>query len=118
MRCEVEFYRTVTGDEPALEYIRAQVKAHRAKIGRALSYLEEVGHEARRPAADYLGESIYELRIGVDGHQHRLLYFFHGRTLIVVTGGFLKKAERVPTEELVRARRCRLDWIARYGGES
>ncbi|MDE2490098.1 MAG: type II toxin-antitoxin system RelE/ParE family toxin [Elusimicrobia bacterium] len=116
MACELEFYRTAGGREPALDYIRAQVKAHRAKIGRALRYLEESGHEARRPLADYLGDGLYELRVAVEGHRHRLLYFFHGRSLIVVTTGFLKKTGRVPPEELARAARCRADWIRRFGG--
>jgi hypothetical protein len=54
MSYELEFYRATDGDEPALDYIKTQVKAHRAKIGRALRYLEEAGHLARRPLADYL----------------------------------------------------------------
>lgn len=118
MPFELEFYRTTAGAEPALAYIRAQAKAHRAKIGRALQYLEDVGHEARRPAVDYLGEDIYELRVGMEGHRHRLLYFFHGRTVIVVTSGFLKDTGAVPREELERARRYRRDWLSRFGGAS
>lgn len=80
----LEFYRTLDGRQPALDSVRRQVKAHRAKIGWALQYLEEAGHEARRPLADYLGDHIYELRVPVAGHQHRLLYFFHGREIVVV----------------------------------
>ena len=112
----IEFYRTQRGDEPALDYIRAQTKAHRAKIGRALRYLEELGHLARRPMADYLQAGLYELRVAVEGHQHRLLYFFHGKELIVVTSAFLKKDDAVPESELARARRYRTDWLARFGG--
>ena len=112
----LEFYRTRRGDEPALDYVRAQVKAHRAKIGHALRNLEVLGHLARRPMADYLGGGLYELRIAAEGHQHRLIYFFHRRTLIVVTSAFLKKDDAVPPEELARARRYRADWIERFGG--
>ena len=118
MAFELTFYSTPTGDEPALEYIRAQVKSHRAKIGRALQYLEDVGHAARRPQADYLGHDIYELRITIDQHQHRLFYFFHGRSIIVVTSGLLKNEERVPQSEIERAHRYRADWIKRFGGGS
>jgi phage-related protein len=113
---QIEFYRTVRGDEPALEYIRAQVKAHRAKIGRALRYLEDLGHLARRPMVDYLGAGLYELRVAAEGHQHRVLYFFHGKELIIVTSAFLKKDDAVPLSELVRAERYRADWLARFGG--
>ncbi|NNN07114.1 MAG: type II toxin-antitoxin system RelE/ParE family toxin [Elusimicrobia bacterium] len=118
MTFRLEFYRTMRGDEPALDYVRAQKKAHRAKIGRALAVLEELGPSARRPLADYLGDGLYELRIAAEGNQHRMLYFFHGRTLIVVASAFLKNEAAVPREELVRAGRYRVDWLERFGGGS
>lgn len=114
----LEFYRTAGGEEPALEYVRRQVKAHRAKIGRALQYLEDAGHQAKRPLADYLGNQIYELRVPVDRHQHRMLYFFHGRAIIVVAVGLLKNEGRVPPSEILRARKYRADWLKRLGGEA
>ena len=117
MAFRLEFYRTLTGSEPALEYIRAQVKSHRAKIGRALQYLEDTGHMARRPQVEYLGNDIYELRVAIDHHQHRLLYFFHGRSIIVVTNGLLKNEGKVPPTVTERARKYRMDWLERFGGE-
>ena len=113
----LEFYRTHEGSQPALEYIRSQIKGHRAKIGRALQYLEDLGHLARRPQVDYLGTEIYELRVAIEQHQHRLLYFFHGRTLIVITSGILKNEGKVPQSEIERARRYRADWLERFGGK-
>ena len=118
MSFRLEFYRTADGNEPSLEYVRRQVKAHRAKIGRALQYLEDLGHQAKRPLADYLRNQIYELRIPVDRHQHRLLYFFHRREIIVVTVGFLKNEGKVPPSEIERARKYRLDWLRRFGGDA
>ena len=118
MAFSLEFYRTSTGAEPALEYIRAQSKRHRAKIGRALRYLEDMGHTARRPQVDYLGGEIYELRVAIEQHQHRLLYFFHGRSIIVVTSGLLKNVGKVPQSEIDRARKYRADWMGRFGGDA
>jgi len=117
MAFRLEFYRTVGGSEPALEYIRGQVKSHRAKIGRALQYLEDVGPMARRPQVEYLGNDIYELRVPIEQHQHRLLYFFHRRTIIVVTVGLLKNEGKVPGAAIDRARRYRMDWITRFGAK-
>lgn len=116
MGFRLEFYETEAGDVPALEYIRRQIKDHRWKIGQALQILEETGPLARRPLVDYLGDGLYELRVIVERHQHRLLYFFHGRTVIVVTSGFLKNQAEVPEAEKVRAKRFRADWLARFGG--
>lgn len=118
MAYRLEFYRTLTGAEPSLQYIRGQIKSHRAKIGRALQYLEDMGHLARRPQVDYLGNDIYELRVAIEQHQHRLLYFFHGRSIIVVTTGLLKNEGRVPQLEIDRACQYRADWIERFGGDA
>ena len=116
MESRLEFYRTLAGFEPALAYVRAQTKLHRTKIGRALQYLEDLGHMARRPQVDYLGGDIYELRIPIEQHQHRLFYFFHGRAIIVVTSGILKNEGKVPESEIRRARKYRADWLERFGG--
>lgn len=116
MAIGLEFYKSLDGAQPALEYIRAQIKAHRAKIGRALKYLEDLGHLARRPQVEYLGNDIYELRVAIEQHQHRLLYFFHGRTIVVVTSGLLKNTGKVPQAEVKRAQERRADWMKRFGG--
>ena len=114
----LKFYRTERGDVPSLEHVRSQTKAHRTRIGRALRGLQEIGPLARRPFAGYVGNGIYELRVPFEGLQHRLLYFFHDRTIIVVTSGFLKNIERIPDAELRRAQTRRLDWLAHFGDRS
>ena len=53
---------------------KAQDKC-RIKIER----LQELGHELRRPEADYLRDGIYELRVRLQSVNYRMLYFFHGR---------------------------------------
>ena|SRR5579883_2724628 len=118
MDFQLEFYRTLAGECPALDYIRTQVRAHQAKIGRALRFLEEAGYQARRPEVDYVGDGIYELRVPIQHHQHRLLYFFRGRTIIVVADGFLKNEDRIPFAILERAKRRRQDWLQRFGAEN
>lgn len=60
--------------------------------------LAELGHELRRPEADYLRDGIYELRISFRAINYRILYFFHGRQAIL-SHGILKESE-VPTKEI------------------
>jgi phage-related protein len=64
--------------------------------------LKEVGHELRRPESDFLRDGIYELRVGLQHVNYRMLYFFHGRTAAVVSHGLVKEAE-VPPKEIDRA---------------
>ena len=61
-----------------------------------------MGHELRPPEADYLREGIHELRASYQGVHYRMLYFFHGRTVVVVTHGVVKE-QQVPAREIERA---------------
>jgi len=61
-----------------------------------------MGHELRRPEADLLRDTIYELRARRGRVHYRLLYFFHGIQAAVLACGLDKKA-RVPDTEIERA---------------
>ena len=56
----------------------------------------------RRPEADFLRDGIYELRVSLQGVQHRILYFFHGTVAAVVSHGLMKE-RAVPPKEIDRA---------------
>jgi phage-related protein len=60
------------------------------------------GHELRRPAADFLRDGIYELRASHGAVQYRILYFFHGRDVVVLSHGITKN-QKVPAGEIERA---------------
>ncbi len=57
-----------------------------------------MGHELRRPEADFLRDGIYELRVSLGGVHHRILYFFHGVTAAVVSHGLVKERVVTPKE--------------------
>ena len=64
-----------------------------------LERLAERGHGLRRPEADYLRDSIYELRIGLSGINYRILYFFSGNTAAILSHGIIKE-RIVPPKEI------------------
>ena len=64
--------------------------------------LVELGHELRRPEADFLRDGIYELRARLGTVNYRILYFFHGRNVAVLAHAITKEDE-IPTVEINRA---------------
>lgn len=90
----VVFYQDKPGDSPVVNWLRelnaTQPKAF-DKCLAAMARLSLLGHELRRPEADYLRDGIYELRIRRGSVNYRLLYFFHGRTFSVVAHGMTKE---------------------------
>lgn len=61
-----------------------------------------MGHELRRPIADYIGSGLYELHWRTGRVNYRLLYFFHGRELVVLVQGLTKKCA-LPAGDVRRA---------------
>ena len=78
----------------------------------ALIHLAQFGHELRRPQAENLGDGIYELRVKVLKVNYRMLYFFHGQRVVVLSHGFAKMQAIVPNIEIDRALRRKSDYQA------
>jgi phage-related protein len=77
-----------------------------------LELIERHGHGLSRPYADYLTSGIYELRAQSGRMNYRMLAFFHGPGVVVVSHGFIKQQAVVPIGEI----RAALEQRRRYGG--
>ena len=98
-RVEVVFFKEDDGSVPMRAWLDGVPKKVQAKCLARLKRLEELGHELRRPEADYLRDDIHELRVGLQGVNYRLLYFFHGRMAAVCSHGLMKE-RAVPRGEI------------------
>ncbi len=99
---EVILYKEDDGSVPLIEWFGALTQKARVKCMTWLRRLETFGYELQRPDADYLTDGIYELRIGLQGVNYRMLYFFHGTAAVVVSHGLVKK-RKVPHLEIEKA---------------
>jgi len=101
----VYLYAEEDGTSPVIEWFtelnKTNARAVDACIAR-IRLLAALGHELRRPHADMLRDGIYELRARVGSVNYRLLYFFHGKDIAVVSHGLTKEA-KVPAKEINRA---------------
>ncbi len=104
-QAEVYFYQEAKGDVPVLDWLgELERKNRRAseKCQAAIERLAELGHELRRPQADLLRDGVYELRVRAGRVNYRVLYFFHGRGVGILTHG-LTKEKAVPKADIKRA---------------
>jgi phage-related protein len=101
-QAQVLIYREADGSCPLLTWMDDLSPKAQAKCRVKIERLRELGHEMRRPEADYLRDGIYELRATLQGIHYRLLYFFHGQAAVVLSHGLTKKRE-VPTREIDKA---------------
>jgi len=86
----VIFYQETAGSAPVLEWLDALPPKAQDKCRVKIERLQDMGHELRRPEADLLRDGIYELRVGLQGINYRILYFFHGKVAAVLAHGLVK----------------------------
>lgn len=109
----IEFYETLKGEKPCLEFLNTLEVKLRAKAFRDMALLEEKGTELRLPYSEHLDDGIFELRTKQGRNIIRNLYFFFVGNKIIITHGFRKKTQKVPSGEIERAKEYRKDYLAR-----
>src|SRR5436305_14706921 len=104
-------FQEADGSVPLLDWLEELPDKIKDKCVVRLRRLAELGHQLRRPEADFLRDGIYELRIGYRGVNYRMLYFFHGAVAAVVSHGLVKERV-VPPVEIERAIRRMKRFVA------
>ncbi len=100
-RSEIIFYKE--GEAVLVrEWLKKLSTKAQKKCLTFIAQLEMQGHELRRPVGDFLRDGIYELRPSYQGVQYRILYFFIGKDVVVLSHGITKENE-VPDVEIKRA---------------
>lgn len=100
----MRFYRTETGREPVLEWLRGLIREDRRSIGLDLMRVQ-LGWPIGMPLVRSLGEGLWELRSQLPSRRTaRLILCFHLENIIVLHA-FIKKTRTTPADDLALARR-------------
>lgn len=110
-KIQTVLYKDDSDSVPFLEWFDELPSKVQAKCLLRIGRLTELGHELRRPEADYLRDGIYELRIRHQRINYRILYFFHGKVEAVISHG-LEKEKAVPSNEIEKAVERRAAFVA------
>jgi phage-related protein len=110
----VNFYRTESGRCPVEDFLDALSGKQAQKVLWVLRLIEEL----EVVPGEYLkklvnSDDIWEVRIQFGGNIFRLLGFFDGSTLLILTNGFAKKSQKTPSQEIDLATRRKNEYLAR-----
>jgi phage-related protein len=98
------FYRTQTGAEPVLDWLRTLSPEDRRVIGADLSTVQ-FGFPIGMPLCRALGSGLWEVRSSLRGGRTARLLFFADEDRIGVVHGFIKKTQKTPPDDLALARK-------------
>ena len=75
-KSRVVIYREEDGSAPFVDWFSDLPEHVKDKVIVRIERLRDLGHELRRPEADFLRDGIYELRATARGVHYRVLCFF------------------------------------------
>jgi len=113
---EVRIFADDNGSAPLLVWLDGLPSKVQNKCMVRIERLAELGHELRRPEADFLRDGIRELRVRQGGTHYRMFYFFHDDRAVLSHG--CTKEDSVPPPEIDRAIRHRDQFIHNPGKHS
>lgn len=108
---EIRVFCEANGDVPLMEWLTDLQKQSADAFEKALAHIGELelnGYELRRPAVDSIGDGIRELRWRCNTVQYRILFFYSGKNVVVLSHGLTKEKKIPPADKRLAIKRMNL----------
>jgi phage-related protein len=110
----INFYRLLNGHSPVEEFLDSLTGKQAQKVLWVLQLIEELEVIPRQYFKKLVdSEGLWEVRIQFGNDIFRLLGFFDGGSLLVLTNSFAKKTQKTPPQEIALAVRRKEEYLAR-----
>ena len=98
---------------PMIEFLDSLSIKERAKIFAYIEKLVELKNSGIQPKENlskHLDDGIFELRVSFESRISRCFYFYGLEKQIIFTHGFIKKEQKIPKNEIEKAKLIRKLW--------
>lgn len=92
-----------TGDIPVKNYVRELNVKDRSKVRKYITFLKDSKGVLDEPYTKHIRDKLRELRVDFSKRRHRIFFFTSIGQNIVLLHAFLKKTEKNPESEIIRA---------------
>jgi len=111
---EVNFYKNRAGKSPIIDFLDSLSGKQAQKITWVLEIIEDSHIVPKQYFKKLVNtDDIWEVRVSSASNTFRLLGFFDGNDLIVLTNGFVKKTQKTPKKEIKLAETRKKDYLER-----
>ena len=108
----ISFYRSASGKCPVEEHLDSLSDEQTTKIAWVLKLIRELDQIPSKYFKKLINTNdIWEVRVDFGGNTFRLLGFFDGRELIILTNSFQKKSRKTPAKEIRLAETRKKDYL-------
>ncbi len=102
MSLEVVFYRTESGNEPVLAWLKELSKQDKKVIGGDIKTVQ-YGWPLGMPVVRKMESGLWEIRCRLDKRIARILFTVKGKQMVLLHG-FIKKSRKTPQADIQRAK--------------
>lgn len=111
---EVDFYRTASGHCPVEKFLDSLTARQGTKVTWTLRLIEELEFVPKQYFKKLVStDDIWEVRVNVGRDTFRLLSFFDGPQLVVLTHAFAKQTRKIPRSDIRIAEQRKQDYFRR-----
>ncbi len=111
---EVNFYKSRSGKSPINDFLDSLSGKQLQKITWVLEIIEELQIVPKQYFKKLVNtDDIWEVRVISSSNIFRLLGFFDGGNLVILTNGFVKKTQKTPKKEIMLAEKRKKDYLER-----
>ena len=111
----VRFYQTEDGKNPVKDFFDSLPGKCAQKALWVLMVAEELDTLPTTYFKKVVGsDDIWECRDQFGSNDYRILCFHAGRSVLVLTNGFMKKTQKKPAKVIERAETCKRDYLGRH----
>jgi phage-related protein len=111
---QIQFYRSQSGSIPVNEFLFSLNHKQAQKIAWTLKAVRELPRVPDTYLKKLVGtEDIWEVRTEFGGDAFRLPGFWGSGDLIILTNGFAKKTDKIPSREIALAEQRKQDYLRR-----
>ena len=110
----ISFYRTASGKCPVIDHLDALTDVQAKKVAWVLKLIREMDRVPSKYFKKMVNTNdIWEVRIDIGKDTFRLLGFFCGEDLIILTNSFQKKSQKTPILEIQLAEKSKKEYLNR-----
>lgn len=110
------FYKSSNGNCQIEEFLDAQPGKVAKKILWVLKLLEDIAEVPSTYFKKVTGsDGIWECRVQLGSNIYRILCFYADNNSIILTNGFVKKSQKLPKNEIIKAEMFKNDYLLREG---
>lgn len=111
---KITFYTSASGKQPVRQFLDKLDEKQVSKVLWVLKFLREHKMIPKQYFKKLVNtDGLWEIRISQGNNIFRLLCFFDGDDIIIVTNGFQKRTQKTPKQEINLAEKRKKEYLTR-----